>query len=178
MNTKLKVIEADITTLEVDAIVNPAHNTLLGGCGIDQAIHQAAGPELLAECERLGGCLTGQAKLTKGYQLAARYVIHTVGPIWRGGIKGEPQLLASCYETILTIALQHTLKTIAIPNISCGIHGYPLSQAAAIAVKETANFLELHPDIETVYFVCSDESTFEAYQHAVNSLCHEFCHES
>lgn len=173
MKATLKVIQEDITHLKVDAIVNAANTSLLGGGGIDGAIHRAAGPKLLEECKALGGCSTGHAKLTKGYGLPAQYVIHAVGPVWRGGGKGEPQLLASCYEHSLKLALDNGLKSIAFPAISCGIYGYPLSQAANIAVKETANFLELHNQIETVYFVCFDEVIFEAYQHAISALPHE-----
>jgi O-acetyl-ADP-ribose deacetylase (regulator of RNase III) len=173
MKTKLRVVQGDITDLKVDAIVNAANCSLLGGCGVDGAIHHAAGPELLEECKRLGGCSTGHAKLTRGYDLPAQYVIHAVGPIWRGGAKGEPQLLASCYESSLKLALDKGLKSIAFPAISCGTYGYPLSQAVTIAVKETSNFLELHNQIEEVYFVCFDESIAEAYQHAVNTLSHE-----
>jgi len=173
MKAKLKILKGDITQLEVDAIVNATNASLLGGGGVDGAIHLAAGPQLLAECKQLGGCFTGQAKLTKAYALPAKYVIHTVGPVWRGGSKGEPQLLASCYESSLGVALKEGAKTIAFPAISCGVYGYPLSQAATIAVKETANFLELHDQIETVYFVCYDDAMFEAYQHALNTLPHE-----
>lgn len=170
MKAKLSVVLGDITDFKVDVIVNAANSSLLGGCGIDGAIHRVAGPNLLEECKRLGGCSTGQAKLTKGYGLPARYVIHAVGPVWRGGAKGEPQLLASCYETSLKIAVDHDLKTIAFPAISCGIYGYPLSQAATIAVKETANFLELHDQIDAVYFVCFDDSAYEAYQQALSTV--------
>lgn len=171
MKTKLQVVQGDITKLQVDAVVNAANSSLLGGGGIDGAIHEAAGPNLLEECRKIGGCPTGQARLTKGYHLPAQYVIHTVGPIWRGGAKGEPQLLASCYESTLLLALENNVKTIAFPAISCGIYGYPISQAAPIAVKETANFLELHQDnIETVYFVCFDDAIAEAYQQAINTL--------
>ncbi len=173
MKTKLRVIQGDITHLKVDAIVNAANNSLLGGCGVDGAIHRAAGPELLEECKTLGGCSTGHAKLTRGYDLDAQYVIHAVGPVWRGGSKGEPQLLASCYENSLKLARDKGLKSIAFPAISCGIYGYPLSQAVTIAVKETANFLELHNQIEEVYFVCFNESIYEAYQQAVNTISHE-----
>ena len=173
MKAKLKILKGDITQLEVDAIVNATNASLLGGGGVDGAIHLAAGPQLLAECKQLGGSFTGQAKLTKAYALPAKYVIHTVGPVWRGGSKGEPQLLASCYESSLGVALKEGAKTIAFPAISCGVYGYPLSQAATIAVKETANFLELHDQIETVYFVCYDDAMFEAYQHALNTLPHE-----
>lgn len=170
MKTKLKPIKDDITQLKVDAIVNAANHTLLGGCGVDGAIHRAAGPALLEECEKLGGCSIGHAKLTKAYNLPAQYVIHTVGPVWRGGAKGEPQLLAACYESSLEIALKNKVKTIAFPAISCGIYGYPISQAVAIAVKETANFLELNEGIETVYFVCYEDPIFETYQNTINTL--------
>jgi O-acetyl-ADP-ribose deacetylase (regulator of RNase III) len=173
MKTKLRVVHGDITHLKVDAIVNPANCSLQGGCGVNGDIHRAAGPKLLEECKRIGGCSTGQAKLTSGYGLPAQYIIHAVGPIWRGGSKGEPQLLASCYEHSLKLALDNGVKSIAFPAISCETYGYPLSQAAPLAVKETANFLELHSEIEEVYFVCFDHSIFEAYQHAVNTLPHE-----
>ena len=173
MKAKLTLLKGDITKLKVDAIVNAANTSLLGGGGIDGAIHGAAGPELLVECEALGGCFIGHAKLTKGYALLAKYVIHTVGPVWRGGAKGEPQLLAACYESTLALALKQKIKTIAFPAISCGIYGYPPSQAATIAVKETANFLELHPDIDAVYFVCFDDAIYEAYEHVLSSLSHE-----
>ena len=173
MNDKLKVIRGDITTLDVDAVVNAANSSLLGGGGIDGEIHRAAGPNLLEECKAIGGCPIGQARLTKGYHLPAQYVIHTVGPVWRGGVKGEPQLLAACYESSLALALENNVKTIAFPAISCGIYGYPISQAVAIAVTETANFLELNNKIETVYFVCFDESTCEAYQNAISTLHHD-----
>lgn len=172
MNAILKVIKGNITQLKVDAIVNAANSTLQGGAGVDGAIHAAAGPALLEECKQLGGCPTGQAKLTAGYELPVKYIIHTVGPIWRGGTKGEPQLLASCYESSLKLALDHQVKTIAFPAISCGIYGYPISQAATIAIKETANFIELHNQLETVYFVCFDDATYEAYQQTISSLHH------
>mgnify|MGYP000054639642 CR=1 FL=1 len=170
---KIKLVVGDITQLEVDAIVNAANASLLGGGGIDGAIHRAAGPELLEECKTLGGCAIGQAKLTKAYQLPAKYVIHTVGPIWRGGAKGEPKLLASCYLSSLKLALECGAKSVAIPAISCGIYGYPLSQAANIAVNETANFLRLNEAIDEIYFVCYDDSIYVAYQQAVDSLHHE-----
>jgi O-acetyl-ADP-ribose deacetylase len=173
MKQRLKILKGDITQLAVDAIVNAANSSLLGGGGVDGAIHRAAGPQLLEECEKLGGCAIGQAKLTQGYRLPAKYVIHTVGPIWRGGVKGEPQLLSSCYETSLMLALNHGIKSIAFPAISCGIYGYPATQAATIAINETANFLELHNVIESVSFVCFDETTYEAYEHALNILPYE-----
>ncbi|OGT47134.1 MAG: O-acetyl-ADP-ribose deacetylase [Gammaproteobacteria bacterium RIFCSPHIGHO2_12_FULL_41_20] len=170
---KLKIIKGDITTMAVDAVVNAANTSLLSGGGVDGAIHRAAGPELLEECKSLNGCATGSAKLTKGYRLPARYIIHAVGPVWRGGAKGEPQLLASCYETCLELALQYEIKTIAFPAISCGVYGYPISQAAVIAMKEIADFLEQHDQIEMVYFVCFDDSAYDAYHHALDSLNHD-----
>lgn len=170
---KLKVVQGDITTFEVDAIVNAANTSLLGGGGVDGSIHRAAGPDLLAECQTLGGCPTGQAKITKGYNLSAKHVIHAVGPIWRGGSKGESKLLASCYNTSLKLALEHKLQTIAFPAISCGIYGFPISQAATIAVKETANFLELNESIKEVYLVCFDSNIYEAYQLALDAIHHE-----
>lgn len=170
MKEKLQVVLEDITQLQVDAIVNAANTSLLGGGGVDGAIHAAAGPELLEECKTLGGCSVGQAKITKGYNLPAKHVIHAVGPIWRGGAKSEPQLLASCYAASLELAVKHGIKTIAFPAISCGIYGYPVSQAAMIAIKETANFLELNDAIETVYFVCFDDANYETYLQTLNSL--------
>lgn len=170
---KIGLMSGDITALPVDAIVNAANSELLNGGGVNGAIHQAAGPELLEACEKLGGCQTGQAKVTKGFKLPARLVIHTVGPVWRGGAKGEPQLLASCYANSLQAALEHQAKIVAFPAISCGVYGFPVSQAATIAVKETANFLELHPEIEKVIFVCFDDIIHEAYQHALDSMHHE-----
>ena len=170
MLEKLKVVMGDITHMEVDAIVNAANTDLAGGGGVDGAIHKAAGVELLSACQKLNGCATGHAKLTPAFGLPAKFVIHTVGPIWRGGAKGEMQQLASCYVSTLELAKEHGVKTIAFPAISCGIYGYPLSQATTIALKETANFLELHPEIETVYFVCFDTESFEAYQQTLSTL--------
>jgi len=163
MRARLQAIQANIVTLKVDAIVNAANTTLLGGGGVDGAIHRAAGPELLAECRTLGGCATGQAKITRGYRLPAKHVIHTVGPVWNGGKRGEPALLASCYRASLGLALAHKLKTIAFPAISCGVYGYPLEQAVIIAVRESAEFVAQHELIEKVIFACFDRDTLDAY---------------
>jgi O-acetyl-ADP-ribose deacetylase (regulator of RNase III) len=168
MNTtphdRLDAQRVNIVTLEVDAIVNAANTTLLGGGGVDGAIHRAAGPELLTECRALGGCATGHAKITKGYRLPARHVIHTVGPVWHGGKHGEAELLASCYRESLKLAVENGSKTIAFPAISCGAYGYPLQQAVAIAVRETAAFARAHPTIEKATFACFDQSTLDVYR--------------
>ncbi len=152
--TPIQIIEADITTLEVDAIVNAANNSLLGGGGVDGAIHSAAGPELLAECETIGGCPTGQARITRGYKLPARYVIHTVGPVWQGGQYNEAELLASCYRECFRLAKENHLTSIAFPAISCGVYGYPADQACAIAMGETTVFLSTTETPLKVIFVC------------------------
>ena len=162
---KIDIVRSDITTLDVDAIVNAANTTLLGGGGVDGAIHRAAGPELLAECRTLGGCRPGEAKLTRGYRLPARFVIHTVGPIWTGGKRGEPQILANCYRNSLQLAVKNRIRTIAFPAISCGAYGYPIREAARIAVETTREFLAADAEIDKVTFVVASDEILGAYQH-------------
>ena len=162
--SRIEIITDDITILTVDAIVNAANESLLGGGGVDGAIHRAAGSALLAECRMLGGCATGAAKITAGYDLPARHVIHAVGPRWHGGTRDESRLLADCYRQALEIARTHNLKTVAFPAISCGIYGYPVKEAAGIAVREVSRFLRLEPSIEKVYLVCFEPNVEAAYR--------------
>lgn len=164
---RLSIVKGDIVKAKTDAIVNAANTSLLGGGGVDGAIHRAAGPELLAECETLNGCRTGEAKITKGYKLKAKYVIHTPGPIWRGGKWGEEDLLANCYRNCLSLAKTYGVKSIAFPSISTGVYRFPVAQAARIAVREILAFLEQDDTMEQVVLVCFDEKTKEAYLDAL-----------
>ena len=160
----IEIVRGDITKLDVDAIVNAANTTLLGGGGVDGAIHRAAGPELLAQCRTLGGCRPGEAKITRGYRLPARYVIHTVGPIWRGGKRGEPETLANCYRSSLQIAVKNGIKTVAFPAISCGAYGYPIPDAAQIALETVRDFLAGADRMDKVTFVVWGNDIYDAYQ--------------
>lgn len=164
---RISVVEGDITRQQVDAIVNAANTTLLGGGGVDGAIHRAAGPELLEECRKLGGCATGQAKLTKGYRLPAKWVIHTVGPVWKDGTRNEDELLASCYRNCFAIAAQNNIRTIAFPSISTGAYGFPMERAAQIALSETKKFLETNREMENVLLVCFGNSAYEIHKRAM-----------
>ena len=163
-NPEIVALAVDITTLPVDAIVNAANASLLGGGGVDGAIHRAAGPELLAECRTIGGCPTGEARITRGYRLPARYVIHTVGPVWQGGRRGEPVLLAACYRNSLALAREHAISTIAFPAISCGVYGYPLEQAVEIAVREVRTFARGDMPLTRVVFACFGRDVLGAYE--------------
>ena len=173
----IQVIRTDITTLDVDAIVNAANNSLLGGGGVDGAIHLAAGPELLAECESIGGCPTGEARITKGYNLPARHVIHTVGPVWQGGGYGEADLLASCYRECFQLVQEHKLHSIAFPAISCGIYGYPPDEACGIAVREATSFLsKVDKSMQVIYACFNDtiENTMLSHYKRTSNICRNF----
>jgi O-acetyl-ADP-ribose deacetylase len=163
-DSKIDIVRSDITKLDVDAIVNAANTTLLGGGGVDGAIHRAAGTELLAECRALGGCRPGEARITRGYHLPARFVIHTVGPVWKGGTRHEPEILANCYRNSLQLAVANEIKTIAFPAISCGAYGYPIPEAAQIALKATRDFLATDDSIDKVAFVLWGEDIYDAYR--------------
>ncbi len=167
MKERIEIVEGDITTFDVDAIVNAANSSLLGGGGVDGAIHGAAGKKLLEECRTLGGCDTGDAKITRGYNLKARYVIHAVGPIWHGGADGEDDLLASCYRTSLKIAVENGLKTIAFPSISTGAYGFPMDRAACIAIREVRAFLAANAEFEKVLLVCFGGGALRIHQEAL-----------
>jgi O-acetyl-ADP-ribose deacetylase (regulator of RNase III) len=169
VDDRLSVVQGDITKVDVDAIVNAANTSLLGGGGVDGAIHRAAGPRLLEECRTIGGCPTGEARITGGYNLPAKHVIHTVGPVWHGGQRGEPELLASCYRFTLALAVESGVRTIAFPAISCGVYGYPVDQAADIAVRECREFLAHSAAVEQVLFVCFGNDVYEAYRAAIST---------
>lgn len=168
----IQVIQGDITFQHVDAIVNAANSSLLGGGGVDGAIHRAAGPQLLEECRGLGGCATGAAKITGGYRLPAKYVIHTVGPIWQGGTHGEAELLSQCYRNVLRLAQEHGAATVAFPSISTGAYGFPVEHACRIALREISAFLQNNPVPERVFVVCFDTKTFDYYRAALADLRH------
>lgn len=172
MATTLRAIQADITTLNVDAVVNAANESLFPGGGVCGAIHRAAGPELLNECRLLGGCRTGEAKLTKGYRLPARYIIHTVGPVWHGGQRGEPELLASCYRCSLALANDKGITTLAFPSISTGIYGYPFDEAARIAITTTREFAGKPTGLREVMFCCFSEGDFKVYESLLEDVNH------
>lgn len=167
---RITVVEGDITRQQVEAIVNAANNSLLGGGGVDGAIHRAAGPELLAECRQLGGCPTGEAKITGGYNLPARWVIHTVGPIWRGGSHNEDELLASCYRRSFELVERHNIRTVAFPSISTGAYGFPMERAARIAASEVKNFLENNDTVEQVSLVCFGRRAYDIHRAAVKGI--------
>lgn len=167
MSAALHAIQGDITKLDVDVIVNAANSSLLGGGGVDGAIHRAAGPELVHECRLLGGCKTGQAKATKAYRLSAKYIVHTVGPVWRGGTNGEPELLASCYAKSVELAIAKSASTLAIPSISTGIFGYPIEQAARIAVSTVTSAVKDQDVLSSVVFCCFSEADLKVYEQAL-----------
>ena len=167
MTARLEILQTDITTLAVDAIVNAANGSLLGGGGVVGAILRAAGPDLLHDCRLLGGCKTGLAKLTNGYRLPARFILHTVGPVWNGGSHNEPELLASCYRACFALARENQLRTLAFPAISCGVYGYPITQAAEISVRETLAELAANPNLQKVVLACFDPAVYSALTQAL-----------
>jgi O-acetyl-ADP-ribose deacetylase len=171
MLEKLGILQGDITKLATDAIVNAANESLLGGGGVDGAIHRAAGPQLLLECRSLKGCNTGEAKITQGYDLPAKWIIHTVGPIWSNGRSGEPEALRSCYLECLKLAVQHNIKTLAFPAISCGVYGFPIDQAARIAIGTTIEFLKTEQSLDGVSFVCFGDEDYDVYVEVFGELC-------
>ena len=170
MKERMMIMEGDITKQKVDAIVNAANTSLLGGGGVDGAIHRAAGPELLEETRKIGGCPTGEARVSRGYNLPATWVIHTVGPVWKGGLKNEETLLANCYKNSLKAAVEHGVKTIAFPSISTGAYGFPLDRATKIALTETRDFLKSHETLEQVVFVCFGQKALKMYQETFKTL--------
>ena len=170
MDSRIEIIIGDITTMKVDAIVNAANNSLLGGGGVDGAIHEAAGQELLVECRTLNGCETGQAKITKGYNLQAKYIIHTVGSIWNGGDNNERELLANCYKNSLRLASEKSIKTIAFPSISTGVYGFPIEEASKIALKEITRFLANYSKLEKVIIVCFNKFTYDVYNQTLMEM--------
>lgn len=173
MKTKIKILLKDITKIKVDAIVNAANTSLLGGGGVDGAIHRAAGPKLLEECRKLNGCNTGEAKITKGYKLPAIFIIHTVGPIWNGGKNNEEELLALCYRNSLKLAVENKIKSIAFPAISTGVYRFPLERATSIAIREILSFIKTNESIEEIIFSCFDNKTLKIYNVLLQSLSSE-----